>query len=142
MTRLPAGDSDSVRRSAEGAGGTCRSAQDKGKRAEDEAERYLASRGYVIICRNFRCRRGEIDLVAQHSGTLVFIEVRYRRRLDAAAESVDRRKRLRLIAAARAYLARHPGSHPCRFDVVCVAGDKATGKAEISLLHNAFDLAD
>jgi putative endonuclease len=78
-----------------------------------------------LVAHNFRCRRGEIDLVMWDAACLVFVEVRYRRndRYGSGAESIDRHKRGRIVACARAYLQRHPAlsDRPARFDVVSVS---------------------
>ena len=66
-----------------------------------------------------QCRMGEIDLVLRDGATIVFVEVRLRTNplFGGAAESIDRRKRARIVAAARHFLAGRPES-PCRFEVV------------------------
>ena len=96
----------------------------RGRAAERGARRFLERRGLELIARNFRCRAGEIDLVMQDGGTIVFVEVRLRTRTEwgSAAESIGFRKRARLVRAARAFLAGHPGfvDPPCRFDAVSV----------------------
>jgi putative endonuclease len=91
-----------------------------GARAERLAADYLAAHGVTIIERNFRRRCGEIDLVARDGETLVFVEVRLRRRPDfgGAAASITATKRARLTAAAGLYLARLGGDPPCRFDAI------------------------
>jgi putative endonuclease len=91
-----------------------------GAAAEALAARYLEQQGLTIVTRNFRTRRGEIDLVARDGATLVFVEVRLRRGAShgGAAESITAAKRTRLLAAARYYLMRVPGPPPCRFDAV------------------------
>jgi putative endonuclease len=94
--------------------------------AEERAARFLAGRGLTIVERNFRSRRGEIDLIARDGGTLVFVEVRKRTdstRFGGAAGSVDHRKRRRLEAAALFYLSRLGAEPPCRFDVVAMQGE-------------------
>ncbi|MDW8469257.1 MAG: YraN family protein [Burkholderiales bacterium] len=92
-----------------------------GARAEDLCRRLLERAGLRILARNWRCRLGEIDLVAEEAGTIVFVEVRYRSgaAFGGAAESVTAAKRARLAAAARAWLAGRPET-PCRFDVLLV----------------------
>jgi putative endonuclease len=87
------------------------------------------------IARNHRCRQGEIDLVMRDGDTLVFVEVRYRRgeRFGTPAETVDRHKQRRLVAAAGHYLQGHPSPLPCRFDVVAIGGGD-----RIEWLKNAF----
>lgn len=91
-----------------------------GKFAENRAEKFLAAAGLRILERNYRCRHGEIDLIAQDGSTLVFVEVRSRSRQDfgTAAESITPAKQRRIIAAARHYLAALSRMPACRFDVV------------------------
>lgn len=92
----------------------------RGARAEALAAEYLERAGLTILTRNFRSRRGEIDLVARDGDTLVFVEVRFRARDDygGAAGSVTASKQQRLVAAARFYLSRLRHEPPCRFDAV------------------------
>jgi putative endonuclease len=94
-----------------------------GARAEDLCASLLQAAGFRLLERNWRCRLGEIDLIAEERGTLVFAEVRMRQsaHYGGAAESMTAAKRGRLLAAARLYLARHPDAH-CRFDVFLVDG--------------------
>ena len=94
-----------------------------GARAEDLCAGLLRAAGLVLVERNWRCRHGEIDLIAEERGMLVFAEVRMRSgpRFGGAGESVTAAKRQRLIAAARLYLTRRPET-PCRFDVFLVDG--------------------
>jgi putative endonuclease len=98
-----------------------------GRQAEDLAAACLERHGLKIVARNYRCRFGEIDLVAQDGATLVFMEVRLRTRTDfgTAAESIGAAKRRRLVAAARHYLARTGAERACRFDAFLVGGDGA-----------------
>ncbi|KPK49907.1 MAG: hypothetical protein AMS22_12950 [Thiotrichales bacterium SG8_50] len=102
-----------------------------GLKAEDQAQRYLARRGLKLLTRNYRSPYGEIDLIMRDRNVLVFVEVRYRRdaRFGLAAETVDSRKQARLRATAEHYLINTKGAceHPCRFDVVALAGDPAKG---------------
>ena len=90
-----------------------------GKRAEDLCAELMRGAGLEVLARNWRCRQGEIDLIARDGATLVFAEVRLRRdsRFGGAAESVTAAKRSRLVAAARLYLADRP-EVDCRFDVL------------------------
>ena len=90
-----------------------------GGAAEAAAAEFLARQGLTLTCSNYRCRLGEIDLVIQDGPTIVFVEVRLRTNTSfgSAAESIGPRKRARIIAAARHYLAGKP-ERPCRFDVV------------------------
>lgn len=93
---------------------------EKGRKAENGAERFLEQRGLRVIDRNFRRRFGEIDLIASENDTLVFIEVRKRshRAFADGAESIDRRKRQRLLRTAEAYLQSRRWRGPVRFDVI------------------------
>ena len=95
----------------------------QGQRAEELCAELLRRAGLVLVERNWRCRHGEIDLIAEERGTVVFAEVRMRssRGFGGAAESVTAAKRSRLLAAARLYLVRRPQA-PCRFDVFLVDG--------------------
>lgn len=108
----------------------------RGAAAEELAAAYLEGRGLRIVERNYRCRFGEIDLVARSGAVLVFVEVRARKTeaYGGAAGSITVTKRRRLVAAARHYLAGHRGDRACRFDVVLVRG---TGQ-RIEWLTNAF----
>jgi putative endonuclease len=94
-----------------------------GVRAEDLCAELLRGAGLLLLERNWRCRHGEIDLIAEDRGVLVFAEVRMRRAFGfgGAGESVTAAKRSRLMAAARLYLTRRPEAQ-CRFDVFLVDG--------------------
>lgn len=102
-----------------------------------QAAAYLKRKGYQILEQNFRCRQGEIDLIARDGSYLVFIEVKYRSSLKdgGSLEAVDRRKQRRIIRVAEYYLCMHPeqAALPCRFDVIGMEGSR------IRLLRNAFD---
>lgn len=112
-----------------------------GSAAEDRASRHLQRSGLRLRHQNYRCRRGELDLVMEtRSGEIVFVEVRYRSRDDygGALASVDGRKQQRLVRAAQAYLVEHRlGGRPTRFDVVAV-----DGYDRIRWVEGAFDASD
>jgi putative endonuclease len=80
--------------------------KDVGVRGEKLAVDYLRKRGYKIIQRNFRCREGEIDIIAQKGECLVFVEVRTKKNtaFGTPEESVTLSKREKLISLANAYL--------------------------------------
>jgi putative endonuclease len=107
----------------------------EGARAEDLCAGVLRAAGLRILERNWRCRLGEIDLVAEERGMLVFAEVRMRSGpgFGGAAESVTAAKRQRLLAAARLYLARRPDAL-CRFDVFLVDG----ASVHVQWIRDAF----
>jgi len=96
----------------------------RGVPAEALAAAFLEGQGMKILARNYRCRFGEIDLVAESGNTLVFVEVRARKSeaFGGAAESITAGKRRRIVAAARHYLAAR-GERAARFDVVLVQGE-------------------
>ena len=98
---------------------------ERGRRAETQAAAYLQSQGLRILARNWRCRFGEIDLVARDATTVVFAEVRARasRAFGGAAESIDSAKRRKLIAAANLFLSARRLDAPCRFDALLIEGD-------------------
>ncbi|NNG14246.1 MAG: YraN family protein [Gammaproteobacteria bacterium] len=100
---------------------------------------HLRQQGLKLLTRNYHCRRGEIDLVMRDKGSLVFVEVRYRRqaRYGSASESVNWHKQQRLIAAAKHYLLHEARTRPAaRFDVVAISG--AGADLELEWIHNAF----
>ena len=110
----------------------------RGRRAEDLAAAYLARQGYRLVQRNYRVRRGEIDLVAEEQRTLCFIEVRSRAstRFGHPLETIDRRKRQRLLRAAQHFLHRHGDpAVPVRFDVLAIV---LRPRLEITLVRGAF----
>ncbi|MGI9333274.1 MAG: YraN family protein [Gammaproteobacteria bacterium] len=112
-----------------------------GEQAEHYAERYLSKRGCALVCRNYRCRAGELDLVMRDGATLVFVEVRYRRSagFGGPAESVDANKRRRLRTAAEHFLQRYRGAafESCRFDVVALIGDIT--QPQVEWIADAFE---
>ena len=94
----------------------------KGSHYEARAARFLQDQGLRILQTNYRCRCGEIDLVARHHQYLVFVEVRSRGnpRFSSAAASVDLRKQRKLLRTAQFFLQQYPklAQLPCRFDVI------------------------
>lgn len=92
-----------------------------GDRGEEAASRHLEDRGYTVLKRNYRKRFGEVDIIAQKEGVLVFIEVKTRSsvRFGSPGEAVDRNKRRRICAAALHYVHENDaGNLPARFDVI------------------------
>lgn len=116
--------------------------QRSGRDAEAFALHYLQAQGMRLLAQNWLCRSGELDLVMLHGDTVVFVEVRYRRHAawGGALESVDSRKRGKLIQTAQYFLQKESrwASHPCRFDVVAInAGELSPGA--LNWIQNAFD---
>lgn len=97
-------------------------AQITGGNAERRALKFLRKNGLILICKNFRCRLGEIDLIMLDGQCVVIVEVRYRQssHFATAAESIDRRKQGKLMRTAAMFLGSQPkySSHPVRFDVI------------------------
>lgn len=113
--------------------------QQIGRDAEQSAAEYLESAGLRLFARNYRCRMGELDIVATSGTTLVIAEVRTRSRADfgGAAASITRRKQLRIVRASRHLLATHPAlaRMRVRFDVLVIHADQRP----IDWLRGAFD---
>ena len=97
----------------------------KGVDSEALAAAFLEGRGLTILVRNYRCRLGEIDLVARDGGTTVFVEVRRRASsaFGGAAASITPAKRAKLIRAAQHYLSRLRDDPQCRFDALLIEGE-------------------
>jgi putative endonuclease len=104
---------------------------------EEKAALWLESKGMKVMERNFRCRQGEIDLIAQDGKYLVFVEVKYRSadKVGYPAEAVNFRKQKRIADASAYYCYKHKVSEnqPCRYDVISILGE------EITHIENAFE---
>jgi len=117
-----------------------RNSKDKGKESEDVACEYLKRKNYRIIERNFRTRRGEIDIIAEKDGILIFVEVRsLQKGLFNPIESIGRRKLERILKAARYYLMKRENA-VCRFDVIGIIGNGKNRRIEH--IENAFGYID
>lgn len=110
---------------------------------EAQAADYLRRKGYSLVAANYRCRFGEIDLIAQNRRYLVFVEVKLRKNADfaQAREFVDYRKQQRIRATASMYLSRYPTSLQPRFDVIEIYAPQGmeTKKLTINHLEDAFE---
>ncbi|MCR5733087.1 MAG: YraN family protein [Lachnospiraceae bacterium] len=108
-----------------------------GSRYEDKACEFLQKQGLKIIERNFRCKKGEIDIIARDEKTVVFLEVKYRKNksMGFPCEAVDQKKQATISAVADFYRIRYKLSDETayRFDVISIMGD------EIKWYKNAFD---
>lgn len=106
-----------------------------GMDAEQQAHDFLVSQGLKPVCRNFRCKQGELDLVMLDQQTLVIVEVRYRKsnHFGGAEASVTAKKRAKIIAASQYYLTTHAIKNTVRFDVVAISA--VTG---LNWIANAF----
>lgn len=120
-----------------------RSRTEQGRMAETMACDYLNRKfGLTLLDRNYRTPRGEIDLIMKDGDTTVFIEVRSRttRVYMEALETIDHRKRKRIIQSSEYYLQRHVSNYndvKCRFDVVTLTGPLETAKLE--WIKDAFE---
>ncbi len=93
-----------------------------GRKGESVAREYLRRRGLSILTTNYRCRLGEIDIIARDRGTLVFVEVRSRTAssFGTPQETITYPKQRKLRQVAQVYLTAHATDAPARFDVVAV----------------------
>ena len=112
-----------------------------GQFGEEQAARYLRRRLYHIVERHYRCRFGEIDLIARRGSCLVFVEVKLRR--DAshgeAREFVTAAKQQRVIAAAQHWLSQNETELQPRFDVIEVYAPRGEdGPVRVNHIENAF----
>lgn len=108
---------------------------EEGKAGEERAEKALKKLGYRILERNFRTRFGEIDIVAEEKGCLVFVEVKKRNTstFGDSFDAVNKRKRQHLIKSALFYMKHHDScNRKVRFDVVGIDGDG------VRIIKNAF----
>lgn len=113
-----------------------------GKWGEALVANDLRRKGWSILASGYRCRLGEIDLIASDGRFLSFIEVKLRKGVafGTAGEAVDRRKQSRIRATAELYLAQHPTELQPRFDVAEVYAPEgaATAKPKLRYIENAF----
>lgn len=115
----------------------------KGRWGESVAAEFLRKKRYTLLATNYRCRFGEIDLIAENREYIVFVEVKLRKSADfaQARESVDRRKQERIKQSAALYLSLHdPLQKQPRFDVIEVYAPEGvqTKYPEIHHLEDAF----
>ena len=112
-----------------------------GEAGEDLACHYLEGQGLTILARNFRCRSGEVDVVAREGPSVVFVEVKDRGHLGHGEgfDAVTFGKRRRVVRAARLWAAAHSLGEEARvrFDVVSI--DRSAGEAHIRHDRDAFD---
>jgi putative endonuclease len=113
-----------------------------GTAGESLACRHLAAKGFAILARNYRCRSGEVDVIARHGEATVFVEVKERHGAShgAGCDSVTFGKRRRIVRAARLYAASHGlDETPLRFDVVSIDWTEA-GRPVIRHDQGAFNV--
>ena len=114
--------------------------REAGDRGEAMAAEYLRENGYEILASQFRCRFGEIDLIAWDGDTLCFVEVKTRTNVAMALprEYVTPQKQHKLRATAMLYLAERRLDCPTRFDVAEVYAEHGFDTARIEYIKNAF----
>jgi putative endonuclease len=116
--------------------------QEVGKLGEKAAQKFLKKRGYRIRETGFRCRHGEIDIIAQQKDYLVFVEVRSKSNLDFGTpeESITQTKKERLIVSALTYTNTHQNLPSLwRIDVVAIELDDKGKVKRIELIENAVE---
>ena len=108
-----------------------------GREGEAKAADYLRRKKYEVMGANYRCRFGELDLIAKKRELVIFVEVKLRKndRFGAAADAVTLSKQEKLRKAAASWLASHDCDAPARFDVIEIYTD--TGR--INHIENAFE---
>lgn len=107
----------------------------RGERAEQQAHDFLINHGFITVCRNYRCKHGELDLIMTDQQTLVIIEVRFRTtdKYGSALDSITVSKQSRIIAATQHYLSDQKTDQAIRFDVIALSGD-----GSLQWIKNAF----
>jgi putative endonuclease len=112
-----------------------------GEMGEDIAVNFLKKNNYRILTRNYRCKFGEIDIIAEHKKTLSFIEVKTRRSesFGLPQESVHPKKQKKISRVALEFIQRYKlENRSARFDIVAI--QFYSEAYEIDLIKNAFDL--
>ncbi|MDO5559140.1 MAG: YraN family protein [Oscillospiraceae bacterium] len=114
-----------------------------GNLGETAVCRFLEKHGYRITARNFTCRSGEIDIIAENNDTIAFVEVKSRKpdSMVTDAEAVDTSKKRKIFRTAAQYSFRHPLMKQPRFDIaeITLINDKPYS---IKYYKNAFDMSD
>ena len=114
----------------------------RGAAGEVLAARFLRDKGYTLVAANYRCRHGEIDIIATDGTYLAFVEVKTRQQgsMYAPREAVDVHKQRRLLGTASLYLKGHPSDLQPRFDVIEIYAPEgtATVRPEIRHMEDAF----
>ncbi|MDE7172129.1 MAG: YraN family protein [Oscillospiraceae bacterium] len=113
-----------------------------GQWGEEQVAEQLRREGWTVMARNFRCRMGELDIVAKNDQFLIFVEVKLRKndQFGSACEAVTPSKQRKLRAAAQFYLMSHPSTLQPRFDVAEVYAPQGihTERPDIYYIENAF----
>ncbi|MDR1409440.1 MAG: YraN family protein [Oscillospiraceae bacterium] len=115
--------------------------QIKGKLGEDAAARHLESRGFVLLCRNYHTRYGEVDIIARDAQYLLFVEVKARgvQMWGTPAEAVTPEKQRKIIFAAQQYMQKNPLDLQPRFDAAEVYLNAAGVPRKLRWIQHAFE---
>ena len=109
---------------------------------EDIAAKFLLNKGYELLCKNFRIRNGEIDIIMRSDTHLIFVEVKTRRfqSIDAALQTVTWTKRRNISRTAQEYINRNPdyAKLQTRFDIVLVFYEQASNSFSVNHFPDAF----
>lgn len=113
----------------------------RGQLGETLAAQYLERQGCTVLMRNFRTRYGELDIVAEQAGYLIFAEVKLRKstRYGTPGEAVTAAKQRKLILAAEEWMQRYPHDGQPRFDVIEMLWPEGAAAPRIRHIQNAFD---
>ncbi len=113
-----------------------------GEAAEQDAYQFLIKQKLKLVCKNYRCRFGEIDLIMLDQQCLVFVEVRYRKssQFGSGAETITLTKQRKLIKTASHYLQQTSGSNQlaARFDVISISPEIKSKQSKIDWIKDAF----
>ena len=110
-----------------------------GQQGEELALAYLLKRGYKIICKNYQCELGEIDIIARDKDTISFVEVKNRTSsiFGFPSEFIDKKKQHQIMKSALTYIKKEKIAHKnLRFDVVSICG------SDLELIKDAFPLSE
>ena len=115
-----------------------------GAKGEKLAAKFLKRKGYKIVQRNYRCRLGEIDIIAEQDRSIIFVEVRSKQseRFGPPQYSITRAKRGQISKTALCYIKeKRLVERSCRFDVIAITFSPESRKPEIEHIENAFELS-
>ncbi|MGL1887540.1 MAG: YraN family protein [Reichenbachiella sp.] len=109
--------------------------QELGQKGEDQAVKYLIDKGYEIVCRNYRYKRAEIDIISKRDNCMVFVEVKLRssKKFGHPEESVSNNQKNMIISAAEEFLLTIDWQQNIRFDIIAI-----DGKDNITQFEDAF----
>lgn len=108
-----------------------------GNIGEEIAQNYLLRQGCIILHRNYYSRFGEIDIIAQHRDSIIFVEVKYRKNehFARAVEAITPAKQEKMLKTIESYLQAFPTPNPLRIDLITIIGQEPY---KIDWLHNIF----